>query len=90
MNEIENEEAKIIEAEQHAHITGIENSEGETIVPKVSTPTIKKKKTVSIKSINNATTWQIENEADVKKYIAELEEKLMNALEEDTIINIEF
>ena len=90
LNEIKNEEAKIIEAEQHAHITGIENSEGETIVPKVSTPTIKKKKTVSIKSINNATTWQIENEADVKKYIAELEEKLMNALEEDTIINIEF
>lgn len=90
LNEIENEEAKIIEAEQHAHITEIENGEGETIVPKVSTPTIKKKKTVSIKSINNATTWQIENEADVKKYIAELEEKLMNALEEDTIINIEF
>ena len=51
---------------------------------------IKKKKTVSIKSINNATTWQLENEADVKRYISELENKLMNMLEEDTIINIEF
>ncbi len=26
----------------------------------------KEKKTVSIKSINNATTWRLENEADVK------------------------
>ena len=46
--------------------------------------------TVSIKSINNATTWQLESESDVKKYIVELEKKLMNTLEEDTIINIEF
>ena len=53
-------------------------------------PKVKRKKTVSIKSINNATTWQLENEADVKKYVAELEKKLMNTLEEDTIINIEF
>ena len=51
---------------------------------------VKKKKTVSIKSINNASTWQIESEADVKRYVAELENKLMNALEDDTIINIEF
>ena len=51
---------------------------------------VKKKKTVSIKAINNATTWQIENEADVKRYIAELEKKLMSSLEDNTIINIEF
>ena len=53
-------------------------------------PKVKKKKTVSIKSINNAATWQLENEADVKRYIAELEDKLMKALEADTIINVEF
>ena len=58
--------------------------------PAAPAPKVKRKKTVSIKSINNATTWQLENEADVKKYIAELEKKLMNTLEEDTIINIEF
>ena len=51
---------------------------------------VKKKKTLSIKSINAASTWQIENKTDVKKYIAELEKELMNTLEEDTIINIEF
>lgn len=50
----------------------------------------KKNKTISIKSINIATTWQLENADDVKKYITELETKLMKTLESDTIINIEF
>ena len=76
---------------QCSHIvTETGNYGGETIAPAVPAPKVKRKKTVSIKSINNAATWQLENEADVKKYIAELEKKLMNTLEEDTIINIEF
>ena len=90
LNEIEKEEAKIIASEQPAHVTETGNYGGETIAPAVPAPKVKRKKTVSIKSINNAATWQLENEADVKKYIAELEKKLMNTLEEDTIINIEF
>ena len=90
LNEIEKEEAKIIAAEQPAHIAETGNYGGETIISAVSVPKVKKRKTVSIKSINNAITWQLENEADVKKYIAELEKKLINTLEEDTIINIEF
>lgn len=90
LNEIEKEEAKIIAAEQPAHVAETGNYGGETIAPAVPAPKVKRKKTVSIKSINNAATWQLENEADVKKYIAELEKKLMNTLEEDTIINIEF
>ena len=90
LNEIEKEEAKIIAAEQPAHVAETGNYGGETIAPAAPAPKVKRKKTVSIKSINNATTWQLENEADVKKYIAELEKKLMNTLEEDTIINIEF
>ena len=53
-------------------------------------PSVKKTKTVSIKTINTETTWQLESEADVKKYISELEEKLIKALEADTIINVEF
>ena len=90
LNEIEKEEAKIIAAEQPAHVAETGNYGGETIAPTALAPKVKRKKTVSIKSINNAATWQLENEADVKKYIAELEKKLMNTLEEDTIINIEF
>ena len=90
LNEIEKEEAKLIAEEQPIQVTETENHVGKTVVSSVTVPKIKKKKTVSIKSINNATTWQLENEADVKRYISELENKLMNMLEEDTIINIEF
>ena len=90
LNEIEKEEAKIIAAEQPALVAETGNYDGKPIAPSVPAPKVKRKKTVSIKSINNATTWQLENEADVKKYIAELEKKLMSTLEEDTIINIEF
>ena len=62
------------------------------VVSEVVVPVVKQKKnkTVSIKSINTSTTWQIETADDVKKYITELERKLLNSLEEDTIINIEF
>ena len=91
LNEISNEEASLIALEQPAQVaedTNYGNGSGTPIVP---TPTpVKKKKTVSIKSINNAATWQIETEDDVKRYIAELEKKLMNTLEDNTIINIEF
>ena len=88
LNEIEMEEAKILAAEQPVTDTDDNNAESDATTAPV--PRIKKRKTVSIKSINNATTWQLESEADVKKYIAELEKNLMNTLEEDTIINIEF
>ena len=89
LNEISKEEAKIIAAEQPAKNSG-NNETGDADTPAVSVRPVKKKKTVSIKSINNAATWQIESEDDVKKYIAELESKLMNLLKNDTIINIEF
>ncbi|MCI8646068.1 MAG: BREX system P-loop protein BrxC [Firmicutes bacterium] len=90
LNEIEKEEAKIIAAEQPAYVAETQNYGRETIALAAPAPKVKKKKTVSIKSINNAATWQLENEADVKRYIAELEDKLMKALEADTIINVEF
>lgn len=80
----------MIAAEQSAIVAETGNYGGETIAPVAPAPKVKRKKTVSIKSINNAATWQLENEEDVKKYIVELEKKLMNILEEDTIINIEF
>ena len=53
-------------------------------------PKVKKQRTISIKSINTETTWQLETSADVKKYIAELEKKLMAQLEDDTVIHVEF
>lgn len=87
MNEISNEEARLIALEQPIQKDNADKAD----IAIVPTPApVKKKKTVSIKSINNASTWQIETEEDVKRYLAELEKKLMNTLEDNTIINIEF
>ncbi len=85
LNEIEKEAAR--DAAAKMPVQGEENTEYGEEAP---VPKIKKKKTVSIKSVNNSATWRIETGADVKRYVAELEKKLMNMLEEDTIISIEF
>jgi len=83
LNEINEEEAKL-------NVIVSVDPDVPSDDPVTPPPTVKKQKTVSIKSINNAATWQIETAEDVKKYVSELEHKLMNSLEEDTIINIEF
>jgi len=51
---------------------------------------IKKRKNLSIKSVNLAASWQIETPQDVDKYIAALKERILKELDADTIINIEF
>ena len=53
-------------------------------------PPKKQYKTVSIKNINTSSTWQIETEEDVDKYLAALQKRLKGMLEENTIINVEF
>ena len=59
--------------------------------PPVTPPKpVKKRKTVSIKSVTTSSTWQIETTADVDKYLAALRAKLNAILEENTVINIEF
>lgn len=89
LNEIEKEEAGLVSPKPlNDDSENTDNGSTEEIAPPVVK--VKKKKTVSIKSINNATTWQIESEEDVKRYVAELEKKLLAALEDNTIINIEF
>ena len=83
LNEISTEEAKFIEADTDPQV---DINDDTPIVQ----PIIKKRKTISIKSINSEASWQIETEEDVKKYINELEKKLISTLEENTIISIEF
>lgn len=53
-------------------------------------PKIKKRKNISIKSVNLAASWQIETAQDVDKYMAVLRERIIKELADDTIINIEF
>lgn len=55
-----------------------------------SVPKQKKQRIISIKSINTETTWQLETEEDVKRYVADLEKKLLAQLENDTVIHVEF
>lgn len=53
-------------------------------------PKIKQQKTMSIKSINTESTWRIETEADVDRYVEGLKRKLKQRVNEDIILNIEF
>ncbi|MCU6796831.1 BREX system P-loop protein BrxC [Paenibacillus sp. WQ 127069] len=53
-------------------------------------PKIKKRKNISIRSVNLSTSWQIETPQDVDKYMAALRERILKELDDETIINIEF
>lgn len=83
LNEITSEEARL------TLVDPVDDGEDDDVLPTPIAP-IKKRKTISIKSINNASSWQIETEEDVRRYVAELEKKLIDSLEDDTIINVEF
>lgn len=81
LNEISNKENDLAAEETVSY--GNENEE-------VSVPKIKKQRTISIKTINTEATWQIETAEDVKRYMVELEKKLLEQIEENTVIHIEF
>ena len=91
LNEIASEEARLAPpvAPPKPPVEGGEGNANPP-APPVIAPPVKKRKSVSIKTINNASTWQIETEDDVKKYVAELEKRLIDTLEDNTVINIEF
>ncbi|WP_347297577.1 BREX system P-loop protein BrxC [Dolosigranulum savutiense] len=88
LNEIASEEVKLT-SQKIEEVKGNDNSYGVN-TSTISTPKIKKNKIVSIKTINTASSWQLENEGDVKSYVEELEKKLIHLLEDNTIINVEF
>ena len=76
LNEIAEEEAKLAAA------SGVD--------PEMPPAIQKKVKTVSIKSVSAATTWQIETINDIDEYLSDLRKKLIGILEDNTIVNIEF
>ena len=65
---------------------------GDTAKPPIVEPVVaaKKKKNISIKTISVAVSWQIESAADVDKHLAEMRERILRELEENTVVNIEF
>ena len=90
LNEIIEEEAYIV-ASQKPEIspTPVSGKVAETPV-EYNKPKVKTQKTVSIKSINMETTWRIETEEDVDRYVESLKAKLKQNIKEDTILNVEF
>jgi hypothetical protein len=64
-------------------------SEGGSPVAPMVEPTVprqKKRKNVSISNVAGARIYSIENEQDIDEFLAEMKQKLMKELEEDTII----
>ncbi|MDE6980064.1 MAG: BREX system P-loop protein BrxC [Lachnospiraceae bacterium] len=53
-----------------------------------TSPKQKKRKNVSISSVTGARTYSLENEQDIDKFLAEMKQKLMNELDQDTIITL--
>ncbi len=91
LNEISTEETRIIESKlpKPTPESGADKV-AENHVPFINKPKMKTQKTVSIKSINSETTWRIETEADVDRYVETLKAKLKQSIKENTILNIEF
>lgn len=75
--------------EQQAKLV-VDQSEGQTIPKPAPEPKLKKRKNISIKSVSLSASWQIESPQDVEKYVAELKQRILKELEENTIVNIEF
>ena len=91
LNEIDSRENAILKEIAEKQAKAVEQKGGSVPdTPPTPKPVIKKRRSISIKSINTSGSWQLESEEDVKKYVAELEKKLIQTLEDDTIINIEF
>lgn len=51
---------------------------------------VKKRKNVAIKSVTRTSSWRLESEEDVEKYVSSLKERLIQEMEDDTVLNVEF
>ena len=96
LNEMTTKDAKLAEeearkiAEEQKAIAAAQGNQAITVAETPVKPIVKKRKNVSIKKVNSSTSWQVETEKDVDHYLAELKKKILNELEENTVINIEF
>lgn len=67
-----------------------QGKDGGEVPPQVQpvAPKVKKRKNVSISNVAGARTYSIENEQDIDNFLAEMKQKLMKELEQDTIITL--
>lgn len=57
-------------------------------IPVIITPVVKKKKNLSISSVAGARTYSFESEQDVDQFLAEMKSKIMQELDDETIITL--
>jgi len=51
---------------------------------------VRKIRNISMKKVVGTSSWRLENEKDVERYVSELRKALLAQLDEDTIVNVEF
>jgi hypothetical protein len=51
---------------------------------------VKKTKNITIKHATHTSSWRVENESDIDKYLTELKKTLMDELGKNDVVNIEF
>jgi hypothetical protein len=99
MNEMDAQDHQIAYAKQLAAQKAAEEAarkakeEGKEVTPVVPDPEpvkIKKTKNVTIKNMTNTSSWRLENEQDIDKYLAALRKSLLDELEGTDIVNVEF
>ncbi len=91
LNLITDEETKMLRAKAEKELAE-QKAAGVPEIEIERTPVAipKQRKNISIKSINLESTWKVETEEDVDRYIEKLRADLKKQLKDNTIINIEF
>ena len=78
------------EAEEATQKAKEEGRDVPTHVAEEKVTYLKNTKNVTIKNMTRTSSWRLENEQDVDKYLAKLRQVLLEELEESDIVNVEF
>jgi len=89
INEIDAKDARIAREQAEKNRAAAAATAGDEAAAPPA-PKVKKRRSISIKSINVSNSWQIETVRDVDQYIAALRTRILRELDEDTVVNIEF
>ena len=88
LNEIDKMDQELARAQ--AEKLKLANHSNDYSTQNIPVPRVKQRKNISIQTINISNSWQIETAQDLDKYLAGLRNEIINELDENTIINIEF
>ena len=86
-----NQKKAMEEAGHQAETAGRDGAQASPMVeePKLEYK-VRRTKNVSIKKMTGTASWRLESAEDVEEHIAKLRRTLLEQLDEDTIVNVEF